>query len=116
MAAPHTANDEQVISNALAQAMGKTGVPRIYTSGSPDPQFPISAIYMLQNSAFFSITIDVYENNPIYNTGEGMELYVDDAGQSENVQVISVFPAGSIIRGNIRSFNLDGGAILVYPA
>ena len=116
MAAPHTANDEQVIANGLAQAMGKTGAPRIYTTGSPSPQIPISAIYMVQDSAFFSITIDVYENNPIYNTGEGQELVVDDAGQIENVQVISAFPAGSIIRGNIRSFNLDTGAILVYPA
>jgi hypothetical protein len=115
MAAPHTANDEQVIANGLAQAMGKTGAPRIYTIGSPSPEFPISAIYMLQDSVFFSITVDVYENNAIYNTGEGMELYVDNSGENENVQVVS-FLAGSIIRGNIRSFNLDGGAILVYPA
>lgn len=115
MAAPYTASDEQVIANAFAQAMGKAGAPRIYTSGSPDPQFQISTIYCVQPSAFLSITVDVYENNPIYSTGNGQELYVDDSGQAENVQIV-LFPAGSIIRGNIRSFNLDSGTIIAYPA
>ena len=115
MAAPHTANDEQVIANALAQAMGKTGAPRIYTTGSPSPQIPISAIYCLSDCVFSSITIYVNENSNSYSSGENRELGVYDSGEGSNVTILS-FSAGSIIRANIYSFTLGSGSLIAYPA
>ena len=115
MAAPHTANDEQVIANGLAQAMGKTGAPRIYTTGSPSPQIPISAIYCVQDCVFSSITLYVNENSSAYNSGENKELAVYDSGEGANVSILT-FPAGSIIRANIYSFTLGSGTLIAYPA
>lgn len=117
MAAPHTANDEQVIANGLAQAMGKTGAPRIYNYGSPDPQFPIAAIYCAQDCVLFSLTLYVNENSAAYNAKEAQEISVDVAGESGgNVSSIVVIPAGTIIRANIYSFILDSGLLIAYPA
>jgi hypothetical protein len=115
MSASYAANDEHVIANALAQAMGKTRAPRIYTVGSPSVQFPISAIYCVQDSIFFSIRLYTRENDGTYSVGENIEMFVDNAGESENVGIVT-FTAGSIIRANIYSFNLDTGTIIVYPA
>ena len=115
MAASYAANDEQVIANALAQAMGKTGAPRIYTTGSPSPQIPISAIYMVQDCIFSSIKLYTRENDGIYNVGENQELLVDDSGDVQDVAILT-FPAGSILRGNIYSFTLGSGTLIAYPA
>lgn len=117
MAAPHTANDEQVIANGLAQAMGKTGAPRIYNYGSPDPQFPIAAIYCVQDCVLFSLTIYVNENSAEYSAQEKKELSVNVDGESGgNISTIVVIPAGTIIRANIYSFILDSGLLIAYPA
>jgi hypothetical protein len=95
--------------------MGKTGAPRIYTTGSPSPQIPISAICCIQSCVFSSIKLYVYDNDGIYNSGENQELYVNVATEVETVGSVT-FPAGFIIRGNIYSFTLDSGSIIVYPA
>lgn len=116
MAAPHTANDEQVIANGLAQAMGKTGVPRIYNYGAPDPQFPIAAIYCVQDCVFFDFRIYVNENGSTYNAQENQQLAVDTSGESGNISDITIVPAGTIIRGHIYSFLLDSGLLIAYPA
>lgn len=116
MSASYAANDEQVIANALAQAMGKTGAPRIYNYGSPDPQFPIAAIYCIQDCVFFSLTLYINENSVSYNAEEGREIAVDTSGEGSNISEITVVPAGTIIRGTIHSFLLDSGQIIVYPA
>ncbi len=117
MAAPHTANDEQVIANGLAQAMGKTGAPRIYNYGSPSPQFPIAAIYCVQDCVLFGLSFYVNENSVMYNAKENQEISVDVAGESGgNISSIAVIPAGTIIRGNIYSFTLDSGLLIAYPA
>jgi hypothetical protein len=117
MSASYAANDEHVIANALAQAMGKTAAPRIYNYGSPDPQFPISAIYCIQDCVFFELKIYVNENSAAYSAKENQDLSVDVAGESGgNISSITLIPAGTIIRGNIYSFLLDSGQIIVYPA
>jgi hypothetical protein len=115
MSASYAANDEQVIANALAQAMGKTGAPRIYTTGSPSPQIPISAIYCVQDCIFSSIRLYIYENGPIYPTIENQELFVDDSGEVSDVSIFT-FPAGSLIRCHIYSFTLGSGTLIAYPA
>ena len=115
MSASYAANDEQVIANALAQAMGKTGAPRIYTTGSPSPQIPISAIYCVQDCTFSSLTLYVNENSSTYNAKENQEILVDDSGESGPISILT-FLAGSIIRGNIYSFTLGSGTLIAYPA
>jgi hypothetical protein len=117
MSASYAANDEQVIANALAQAMGKTGAPRIYNYGSPDPQIPIAAIYCVQDCVLFSLTLYVNENSAMYSAKENQELSVDVVGESGgNISSITVIPAGTIIRGHIYSFILDSGLLIAYPA
>ena len=115
MSASYAANDEQVIANALAQAMGKTGAPRIYTTGSPSPQFPISAIYCIQSCVFSSIKLYTRENDGIYNSGDNQELTVFDPVDVADVSIFT-FPAGFIIRANIYSFTLGSGTLIAYPA
>ncbi len=116
MSASYAANDEHVIANALAQAMGKTGAPRIYNYGSPDPQIPIAAIYCMQDCVFFDFRIYVNENSTTYSAQENQQLAVDTSGESGNISDITVVPAGAIIRGNIYSFLLDSGLLIAYPA
>ena len=115
MSASYAANDEQVIANALAQAMGKTGSPRIYTTGSPSPQIPISAIYCVQDCIFSSITLYVDQNTDVYFAGENKEISVDNSGAGGNVSILT-FPAGSLLRANIYSFTLGSGTLIAYPA
>lgn len=115
MSASYAANDEQVIANALAQAMGKTGAPRIYTTGSPSPQIPISAIYCVQDCIFSSLTLYVNENSDQYVSGENKEIGVDDSGEGASVSILT-FPAGSLLRANIYSFTLGSGTLIAYPA
>lgn len=115
MSASYAANDEQVIANAFAQAMGKTGAPRIYTTGSPSPQIPISTIYCVSDCIFSSITLYVNENSTAYISGENKEVAVDDSGEGANVGILT-FPSGSVIRANIYSFTLGSGTLIAYPA
>jgi hypothetical protein len=115
MAAPHTANDEQVIANGLAQAMGKTGAPRIYNYGSPDPQFPIAAIYCVQDCLFLELNVNVDENSSVISAGSNQPLPVFISGGTSEIYTF-IIPAGTIIRGNIHSFLLDSGVIIAYPA
>lgn len=115
MAAPHTANDEQVIANALAQAMGKTGAPRIYNYGAPDPQFPIAAIHCIQDCLFLELNVYVNENSSVISAGENQPLPVFIAGDVSEIYNFIV-PAGTIIRAHIHSFLLDSGVIIAYPA
>jgi hypothetical protein len=96
--------------------MGKTGAPRIYNYGSPDPQIPIAAIYCMQDCVFFDFRIYVNENSTTYSAQENQQLAVDTSGESGNISDITVVPAGAIIRGNIYSFLLDSGLLIAYPA
>jgi hypothetical protein len=95
--------------------MGKTEAPRIYTSGSPSPRFPISAIYCVQDCIFSTIKLYINENSDQYSAGENRELGVDDSGEGSNVSILT-FPAGSLLRANIYSFTLGSGTLIAYPA
>jgi hypothetical protein len=97
--------------------MGKAGVPRIYNYGAPDPQFPIAAIYCVQDCVLFELSLYVNENSQTYSAQENQQISVDIAGESGGtISSIVVIPAGTIIRGNIYSFLLDSGVLIAYPA
>jgi hypothetical protein len=109
MAVPHTANHLQIISNAAAQFMGKTGSPTIYNGSTASPPAgSYCAIYFIADTVFSSLKF--WEGG-----AAGIDAYVNNANAGNPVSAIT-FKANSWLFGNINDFTITSGTVILYKA
>lgn len=109
MAVPYSANHLQIISNAAAQFMGKTGSPVIYNglAASP-PAGSYCGIFFLADTVFSSLKF--WEGG-----ADGIEASVNNTNVGAPISAIT-FKANSWLFGNINDFVLTSGTVILYKA
>ncbi len=106
--APH----EQIISNAAAQAMGKTWKPQIIAGGGG-----LVEAYDISYSGALFCAIQCL-SDCIFSRIDWMdEGKVTQQTQTDNTATdidLITFPAGTYFTGNINGFVLDSGNVIAY--
>lgn len=107
MAVPYSAPHTQIISNAVAQFMGKTGVPAIYNGASASPPAgSYCGIFFLADTVFTSLTF--------WEDGATVAASVNNSIGGSLTGI--TFKANSWLFGNINDFVLMSGTLLLYKA
>lgn len=112
MPVPHSAPHDQIISNAAAQAMGKTWKPQIITGGAG----LVEAYDISYNGALFCaiqcLSDCVFSRIDWFDEGKVTQQTQAD-NTATDIDAIT-FPAGIYFTGNISGFVLDSGNVLAY--
>jgi hypothetical protein len=110
MAVPYSAPHLQIISNAAAQFMGKTGAPVIYNGvGSGPSPGQYCGIFFLADTVFSEMKFR--ENGG----SDGIDVYVNNANAGDPISAIT-FKANSWLFANIYDFVLTSGTLILYKA
>ena len=107
MAVPYSAPHPQIISNAVAQFMGKTGAPLIYNGAAVSPPAgSYCGIFFLADTVLTSLTFwsgGATEAASVNNTVGGSLAGI-------------TFKANSWLFGNINDLVISTGTLILYKA
>jgi hypothetical protein len=107
MAVPYSANHLQIISNAAAQFMGKTGAPLIYNGSTASPPAgSYCAIFFLADTVLTSLSF--------YEAGEVVSASVNNTVGGSLAGI--TFKANSWLFGNINDLVISTGTLILYKA
>lgn len=112
MPVPSSAPHDQITSNALAQLMGKTGLPIFLATGAGNIQTAAASRYC----AILFTADTVLSALTFWDNGEPNVV----AGRGVQVPPTPVtamtFPKGAYFAANIHSLTVSSGQCIVFPA
>lgn len=107
MAVPYSAPHPQIISNAVAQFMGKTGAPVIYNGAAASPPAgSYCGIFFIADTVLTSLTF--WEAGAVVSASVNNTVGGSLAGIT--------FKANSWLFGNINDLVISSGTLLLYKA
>jgi hypothetical protein len=107
MAVPYSANHLQIISNAAAQFMGKTGAPLIYNGAAASPPAgSYCAIFFLADTVLTSLTF--WEAGAVVSASVNNSVGGSLAGIT--------FKANSWLFANINDLVISTGTLILYKS
>ena len=107
MAVPYSAPHPQIISNAVAQFMGKTGAPVIYNGAAASP--PTGSY-----CGIFFIADTVLTSLSFYEAGAVVFASVNNVAGGSLAGI--TFKANSWLFGNINDLVISSGTLILYKA
>ena len=109
MAVPYSAPHLQIIANAAAQFMGKTGAPAIYKGlGAEPPPGSYCAMFFLADTVIASLRL--------WDAGKpAVDITVNNSDAGDPVSTVT-FKANSWLFANIYDFSLTSGTLILYKA
>ena len=107
MAVPYSAPHPQIISNAVAQFMGKTGAPVIYNGAAASPPAgSYCGIFFIADTVLTSLSF--WEDGAVASASVNNVVGGSLAGIT--------FKANSWLFGNINDLVISSGTLLLYKA
>lgn len=118
MPVPINAHHKHIVSNATAQAMGKTGRFYIIKAAASDELdaptvtgisgMTFCTLQVINDTVFSGITFAYAQEDPSGTT-------VSQADTTGNPSITGfVVPAGTLINGVIKSFTIESGVVFAY--